>query len=43
MSGYKNFDYVREALRLGTDDYLLKSDVDEKVFLQKILKIKEKN
>ncbi len=42
LSGYKNFDYVREALRLGTDDYLLKSDVDEKVFLQKILKIKEK-
>ena len=42
LSGYKNFDYVREALRLGTDDYLLKSDVDEEVFLQKILKIKDK-
>lgn len=42
LSGYKNFDYVREALRLGTDDYLLKSDVDEEIFLQKILKIKDK-
>lgn len=42
LSGYKNFDYVREALRLGTDDYLLKSDLDEEVFQQKILKIKDK-
>lgn len=42
LSGYKNFDYVQQALRLGTDDYLLKSDVDEEIFLRKILKIKDK-
>lgn len=42
LSGYKNFDYVQEALRLGIDDYLLKSDIDEEIFLSKILKIKEK-
>lgn len=42
LSGYKNFDYIQEAIRLGIDDYLLKSDIDEEVFLSKILKLKEK-
>ena len=41
MSGYKNFSYVKQAIRLGIDDYLLKSDVDEESFLQKILGLKE--
>ena len=38
----KNFDYVKEAIRLGIDDYLLKSDMDEELFATKILKIREK-
>ena len=42
LSGYKNFDYVKEAIRLGIDDYLLKSDMDEELFATKILKIREK-
>lgn len=42
LSGYKSFDYAKEAIRLGIDDYLLKSDMDEELFLAKILKIKEK-
>lgn len=42
LSGYKNFDYVKEAIRLGIDDYLLKSDMDEELFVTKILKIREK-
>lgn len=41
LSGYKNFGYVKQAIRLGIDDYLLKSDVDEESFLQKILGLKE--
>lgn len=42
LSGYKNFEYVQSAIRLGIDDYLLKSDVNEKAFLSKLLQIKEK-
>ncbi len=42
LSGYKSFDYAKEAIRLGIDDYLLKSDMDEELLLTKILKIKEK-
>lgn len=42
LSGYKNFDYVKKAIHLGIDDYLLKSDIDEELFLSKILKIREK-
>jgi len=41
LSGYKNFSYVSQAIRLGIDDYLLKSDINEETFLQKILKLKE--
>lgn len=42
LSGYKNFDYIQEAIRLGIDDYLLKSDIDEDIFLNKILKLKNR-
>lgn len=42
LTGYKNFEYVQEAIRLGIDDYILKSDIDEELFLAKILRIKEK-
>ena len=42
LTGYKNFEYVQEAILLGIDDYILKSDIDEELFLAKILRIKEK-
>lgn len=42
LSGYRNFEYVQEAIALGIDDYVLKSDITEELFLTKILKIKEK-
>lgn len=41
LSGYREFTYIKQALRLGIDDYLLKSDIDADNFLQKILIIKE--
>jgi len=41
LSGYKNFSYVSQAIRLGIDDYILKSDVNEETFLRKIMKLKE--
>lgn len=41
LSGYRDFNYVKQAIRLGIDDYLLKSDIDEVMFLKKILKLKE--
>ena len=37
----KIFDYVKQAIRLGIDDYILKSDLEEDGFLRKILKLKE--
>jgi YesN/AraC family two-component response regulator len=41
LSGYQDFNYVKRAIHLGIDDYLLKSDLDEEMFLKKILKLKE--
>ncbi|MFA9464584.1 MAG: response regulator [Velocimicrobium sp.] len=41
LSSYKSFDYVKQAIRLDIDDYLLKSDLEEESFLKKILKLKE--
>lgn len=41
LSGYCDFNYAKQAIRLGIDDYLLKSDIDEEVLLKKILKLKE--
>lgn len=41
LSAYKSFDYVMQAIRLGIDDYLLKSDLEEESFLKKILNLKE--
>ena len=43
LSAYKNFDYVKQAIRLGIDDYILKSDLEEDGFLRKILKLKRRN
>lgn len=41
LSAYKNFDYVKQAIRLNIDDYILKSDLDEETLLKKILRLKE--
>ncbi len=41
LSAYKNFDYIKQAIRLDIDDYLLKSDLEEENFLKKILQLKE--
>lgn len=41
LSAYKSFEYVRQAIRLGIDDYLLKSDLEEESFIKKILNLKE--
>lgn len=40
MSGYRDFNYIKQAIRLGIDDYLLKSDINEEILLNKILKLK---
>ena len=42
LSGYENFEYARRAVRLGSDDYLLKSDLSEDVLLSRLLSLKEK-
>lgn len=41
LSAYKNFDYVKQAIRLNIDDYMLKSNLEEVTFLKKILKLKD--
>ncbi|WP_333791811.1 response regulator transcription factor [Muricomes intestini] len=41
LSGYKSFNYVKQAIHLGSDDYLLKSDLDDEMFLQKVLVLKD--
>ena len=39
LSGYREFDYVQRAIRLGIDDYLLKSDLNSEAFLAKLVRI----
>lgn len=41
MSGYRDFGYVKSAISLDVDDYILKSDINEEIFLKRILKLKE--
>lgn len=41
LSAFKEFSYLKQAIRLGIDDYIIKSDVDEEIFLQKVLGLKE--
>ncbi len=41
LSGYKEFNYIKQALRLGIDDYILKSDLDEAFLTTKLLAIRE--
>lgn len=41
LSGYRDFNYVKQGIRLGIDDYLLKSDIEEELFLKKILQLKK--
>lgn len=42
LSSYKNFEYVQKAIRLDIDDYLLKSDITDEVFLKKLIQIRNK-
>lgn len=39
LSNYDDFHYVKEAMRLGASEYLLKEDVGEDVFASKVLEI----
>ena len=41
LSGYRDFNYVKQGIRLGIDDYLLKSDIEEESLLKKILQLKK--
>jgi two-component system, response regulator YesN len=41
LSGYTEFSFAKEAVRLGVDDYLLKSDLNETVVIKKLLEIKD--
>lgn len=41
LSGYTEFSFAKQAVRLGVDDYLLKSDLNETVVIKKLLEIKE--
>lgn len=42
LSGYESFDYARRAVRLGIDDYILKSDLDEELLLSRLVPLREK-
>ncbi len=39
LSCHDNFEYAREAISLGTDSYLLKHSVDEKILIDEINKV----
>jgi len=41
LSGYTDFSFAKQAVRLGVDDYLLKSDLNETVVIKKLLEIRE--
>jgi len=41
LSGYTEFSFAKQAIRLGVDDYLLKSDLNETVVIKKLLEMKE--
>lgn len=42
LSCHDDFAYVKKAMQLGADEYLLKNDLQEDVLLQSLAKIKEK-
>lgn len=42
LSCHDNFEYAREAISLGTDSYLLKHSVNEKILIDEIYKVYEK-
>lgn len=43
LSNYDDFEYVYKGLKLGAEDYLLKSQADEEQILEVIRQIKKKN
>ncbi len=42
LSNYDNFEFVRDTLRFGAYDYLLKHQIESSMLLQKLNEIKEK-
>lgn len=42
LSNYDNFQYVKEGLKLGAEDYLLKAETDDETIIRTLDKIKEK-
>ncbi len=41
LSCYNEFEFVKRAMRLGADDYLLKAEFNENELLEKTIKLKE--
>ena len=41
LSGYDDLDYVRQALKNGAIDYILKHELDEKVLVQVLSRAEE--
>ena len=41
LSSYTEFSFVKQAIRLGVDDYLLKSDLNESVLIGKLLETRD--
>jgi len=42
LSAYSEFDYVREGMRLGAEDYLLKLEIEEEKLIELLRKISSK-
>ena len=42
LSNYDNFQYVKEGLKSGAEDYLLKAETDDETIIKTLDKIKEK-
>ena len=42
LTCYDEFEYVREALKLGADDYILKSEIEDEELIQSMNQFKEK-
>ena len=42
LTCYDEFGYVREALKLGADDYILKSEIEDEELIQSMKQLKEK-
>ena len=41
LSSYADFNYVKQAIRLNVDDYLIKADLNEEMLIKKLLQVKD--